>query len=151
MIRVLFDVDVLLDVIEERSPHVDASTDALACVEGGRADGFVAAHSLPTIFYLLEKHRGQEAAYEGLRLILRLLKVVPLDHDRITQALAFGWADFEDALQAASALQVGADVLVTRNTEDYRSAPVQVEVPEQLLARLTPLPEDSRDETTPSP
>ena len=58
MIRVLFDVDVVLDVIEERSPHVDASTDALAWVEGGRADGFVAAHSLPTIFYLLEEHRG---------------------------------------------------------------------------------------------
>lgn len=150
MIRVLFDLDVLLDVIEERSPHVNASAKALASVESGKATGFVAAHSLPTVFYLLEKHRGRETAYEGLRLILRLLEVVPLDHDRITQAKAFGWADFEDALQAASALQVGADVLVTRNTEDYEKAPVSIEVPEQFLARLTALQEDGRDETAPS-
>ncbi|MGH7587414.1 MAG: hypothetical protein ACRELU_02365 [Gemmatimonadota bacterium] len=59
------------------------------------------------------------------------------------------WADFEDALQTASALQVGADVLVTRNTEDYKKAPVSIEVPEQFLARLTALQEDGRDETAP--
>jgi hypothetical protein len=80
-----------------------------------------------------------------------LLEVVPLDHDRVTQALALGWADFEDALQTASALQVGADVLVTRNIEDYKGAPVPVELPEQFLARLTPLQEDGGKENAAAP
>ena len=59
------------------------------------------------------------------------------------------WADFEDALQTASALQVGADVLVTRNTENFKKAPVSIVVPEQFLARLTALQEEGRNGTAP--
>jgi predicted nucleic acid-binding protein len=135
MIRVLFDVDVLLDVIEERVPHVEASAEALARVEEGEAEGFVAGHTLPTVFYLVEKHRGRTEAYDGVRLLLRLLRVVPVDHDRLTQALGWAWADFEDALQTACAMHVGADVLVTRNTTDYARAPLPIETPEQFLTR----------------
>jgi predicted nucleic acid-binding protein len=135
MIRALFDADVLLDVIEERLPHVEASAEALARVEEGEAEGLVAAHTLPTVFYLVEKHRGRAAAYEGVRLLLRLLRVVPVDHERLTQALGWSWADFEDALQAACAVRAGADVLVTRNTADYGGAPLPIETPEQFLAR----------------
>lgn len=140
MIRVLFDADVLLDVIEARAPHVEASSEALARVEEGKAEGFVAAHSLPTVFYLVEKHRGRGEAYEGVRLLMRLLAVVPVDGDRLAQALGWGWEDFEDALQAACALQAGADVLVTRNAADYRRAPLSVESPEEFLARPDLLP-----------
>lgn len=149
MIRALFDVDVLLDVIEERPPHVDASAEALARVEEGEAEGYVAGHTLPTVFYLVEKYRGRSEAYEGVKLLLRLLRVVPVDHDRLTQALGWAWADFEDALQAACAVHVGADVLVTRNTADYAAAALAVETPEQLLARpefLSPPRQDAPEE-----
>ena len=135
MIRALIDVDVLLDVVEERPKHVEGSSEALARIEEGRAEGFIAAHTLPTVFYLVEKHRGRAEAYEGVRLLLRLLTVVPVDHDRLTQALGWDWPDFEDALQTACAVRVGADVLVTRNTADYVSAPLSIETPEQFLAR----------------
>lgn len=138
MIRALFDVDVLLDVIEERAPHVEASAEALARVEEGQVEGFVAAHTLPTVFYLVERHRGRGEAYEGVKLLLRLLRVVPVDHDRLTQALGWEWADFEDALQAACAVHVGADVLVTRNRDDYAGAPLATETPEQFLTRVGP-------------
>lgn len=140
MIRALFDVDVLLDVIEERSPHVEASSRALALVEAGNAEGLVAAHSLPIVFYLVHKHRGGEAAYEALQLLLQLLEVVPVDRDRLTEAVAMGWSDFEDALQGACALRAGAEVLVTRNPGDYAGLSLAVEIPSEFLARLGFLP-----------
>ena len=135
MVCALFDVDVLLDVIEERKPHVEASSQALARVETGAAQGLVAAHSLPIIFYLVEKHRGLDAAYEAVQLLLRLLQVVPIDRERIEAALSMGWSDFEDALQTACAVHAGADVLVTRNVADYGQAVLPVETPERFLAR----------------
>jgi predicted nucleic acid-binding protein len=135
MMRALFDVDVLLDVIEERVPHVETSAEALARVEEEAAEGYVAAHTLPTIFYLVEKHRGRAEAYEGVRLLLQLLRVVPIDQERLTQALGWAWADFEDALQATCAVHASADVLITRNTADYAAAPLAIETPEQFLTR----------------
>ncbi len=135
MVRALFDVDVLLDVIEERRPQAEASSEALARVETGAAEGLVAAHSLPIVFYLVEKHRGRDAAYAAIHLLLRLLEVVPVDRDRIAAALSMGWPDFEDALQTACAVHAGADVLVTRNVADYGQAVLPVETPERFLAR----------------
>ena len=148
MIRALFDVDVLLDVIESRPKYVEPSAEALAGVEEGHVEGFVAGHTMPIVFYLVEKHRGRAAAYEGMKLLLRLLRVVPVDRDRLTQALGWEWSDFEDALQAACAMHVGADVLVTRNPGDYARAPIAIQTPEQFLARpelLTAPPEDARE------
>ncbi len=145
MVRALFDVDVLLDVIEERQPQVEASSEALARVETGVAEGLVAADSLPTIFYLVQKHRGRDAAYAAVHLLLRLLDVVPVDRDRIAAALAMGWPDFEDALQTACAVHAGADVLVTRNVADYGKAVVTFETPERFLARGAADPRPSVD------
>ncbi|MGH8951625.1 MAG: PIN domain-containing protein [Acidimicrobiia bacterium] len=143
MIRVLFDIDVLLDVIEERAPHVDASSEALGHAEVGNIQGFIAAHSLPTIFYLVDRQKGRDAAYEAIRLLIRLLEVVAVDHDRLTQALGPGWSDFEDALQAGCASHAGVDVLLTRNTKDYKEVSFAVEDPDRFLTRpeFLPLPD----------
>lgn len=136
MIQVLFDTDVLLDVVEDRHPHADSSGAALRLAELGTIEGLVALHSLPTVFYLVEKHRNRHAAYEALEILLRFLRMTSLEHDGVVQALAWRWRDFEDALQAASALRAEADVLVTRNVGDYRNATLAVEKPRQFLARF---------------
>jgi predicted nucleic acid-binding protein len=44
--------------------------------------------------------------------------------------------EIEDAVQAASALKIGADYLVTRNEKDFRSAPVPTAAPATVLALL---------------
>ncbi|MGH7572189.1 MAG: PIN domain-containing protein [Gemmatimonadota bacterium] len=145
MTRVLFDIDVLLEVIEERAPHVDASSGALSHAEVGIIRGYIAAHSLPTVFYLVDKQKGRDAAYEAIRLLIRLLEVVAVDHDRLTQALDLGWSDFEDALQARCASHAGVDVLLTRNTKDYKNVGFAVEDPERFLARPEFLPPPDQD------
>ncbi len=55
MKRVLFDVNVVLDVLLDRKPHADASAAAWAAVETGTAEGFLAAHAVTTIHYLIRK------------------------------------------------------------------------------------------------
>ena len=44
--------------------------------------------------------------------------------------------DFEDALQCAAALACGADVIVTRNLEDYQLSPINAVTPTQILNDL---------------
>ena len=43
MTRILFDVNVVLDVLLDRKPHVEASAAAWAAVETGMAEGLLAS------------------------------------------------------------------------------------------------------------
>ena len=60
--------------------------------------------------------------------------MVPVDHDRLLQAPAMNWDDFEDAIQAACAAKANADYLLTRNKEDFPGAEVTVLSPAEFLA-----------------
>jgi hypothetical protein len=50
--------------------------------------------------------------------------------------LSLGLADYEDAVQVAACLTVGAHFLVTRNPRDFKSAPVVTRSAGEVLALL---------------
>jgi predicted nucleic acid-binding protein len=66
--------------------------------------------------------------------VLRLITVVDMPADVVHNALASKVIDFEDALQTETAIHCGADVIVTRNTKDFRHSPIPVLTPSQFLA-----------------
>jgi hypothetical protein len=59
--------------------------------------------------------------------------VAPVTKASLERALGFGMEDYEDAIQAASAVEAGVGTLVTRDGSGYR------DLPPDLLAVLTPL------------
>ena len=134
--RWLLDVNVVLDVLADRDPWVEHSARVLEAVETGRAAGGLAAHSVTILYYLLSSYRSHQVAREHTRLLLRLFEIVPVDEDRLLQALDLELPDFEDAVQGACAEKWGADVLVTRNERDFEGIGVEVLSPVAALARL---------------
>lgn len=134
--RWLVDANVVLDVLSDRAPWADASSNVLARIERGEATGFLAAHTVTTLHYLLARHGGRDAAREQTGLLLRLFEIVPVDADRLLQALDLDLPDYEDAVQAACAAKIGADALVTRNESDFEGVGVLVLSPVALLSRI---------------
>jgi len=134
--EVLFDINIILDVLAKREPHFEASARAWAAVETGQINGFLAAHSITTLFYLLNKHTGRKQAHQALQKLLQVFAVTPVDEVVIREALALGWSDFEDAVQASSAVQAGIDYLVTRNERDFETGVVRLLKPGDLPAIL---------------
>ena len=59
-----------------------------------------------------------------------------MDGTGVSQALASGWPDFEDAVQHFAAFAHGADVIVTRNAPDFKRSKVKVMSPLALLRAL---------------
>lgn len=53
---VLFDTNIVLDVLEKRSPFYDASKSIFECCVSGKITGYIALHSISNIFYILRKH-----------------------------------------------------------------------------------------------
>jgi predicted nucleic acid-binding protein len=136
-VKLLLDANVLLDVLAKREPWYDHSATVLSLAESDEIEGFLSAHSVSTLFYLLARHLGSQEATSALVELLRLLSVAPLDHDTVLRGLALGWSDFEDALQMLCGIGVDADYLVTRNPGDFKGASLPVVTPSELLALMS--------------
>jgi len=134
--RVLIDLNLILDVLQQREPFYLLSARVLACAETGLIEGYVAAHTLTTLFYLIAKDQSPETARVSLTELLQFLAVAAVDQDTIEQALTLPYNDFEDAVQMTSAVQVGVKYLVTRDVRDYKAGPLAVLQPAELLALL---------------
>lgn len=134
--RWLVDVNVILDVLADREPWAEHSARVLELVESGRAEGVVAAHTVTTLHYRVARHGGRELATTTVRRLLRVFGVVPVDEDRLLHALDLDLGDFEDAVQAACAEKIRADVLVTRNADDFAGVGVEALSPVELLAGM---------------
>jgi predicted nucleic acid-binding protein len=138
MKRVLFDTNVVLDVLLDRQPYVEASAAAWAAVETGVAEGMLAAHAVTTIHYLVRKERGNAKARRIVSAILRVFGVAAVDAAVLQEALELPWPDFEDAMTAAAARAAGCEFIVTRDPRGFRGSPVRSLTPEAvtpLLAR----------------
>jgi predicted nucleic acid-binding protein len=135
-LRVLIDLNVILDVLQRRDTFYAASSRVLAGAETKLFEGWVAAHSLTTLYYLLAKHQNTVQARIIIGELLQFLSVATVDRSVIDQALALPYGDFEDAVQMAAAVQAGVTHLVTRNVRDYRAGPLPALLPAELLALL---------------
>ena len=135
-IKVLFDLNIILDVLQEREPFYESSAQLLAHAETGEIQGFVAPHSLTTLFYLVQKDKSAAHAKITITNILQILKIAAIDQSTIEQALSLSYKDFEDAVQMMAAVQCKADYLVTRNVKDFQPAPLSVIQPSELFALI---------------
>ncbi len=132
--RVLFDTNVLLDVLLAREPHLADSARAVECVATGDVQGFIAAHAITTLFYLLQRQVGAAKARAQLGTVLERFIVAPVTDEMIRSALIAPFADFEDAVTVAAALGIGAHVVVTRNLRDFEGSSVPAVHPGLLVS-----------------
>ena len=135
-LRVLLDVDVILDVLTQREPFFEDSAALLAACETGRCEGLMAAHTVTTLWYLLAKYHHAAYARGRVADLLRIVRVAAVDEEVIQRALVGGVADFEDGVQMAAATAVAADYLATRNLADFSKGPIPALAPAELLALL---------------
>src|SRR5690349_15189211 len=94
--RILFDLNIILDVLQRREPLYPMSARVLAAAETGEVEGLVAAHSLTTLFYLVARGQSADRARLALGEILQILSVAAMDQPVIEQALTLPYRDFED-------------------------------------------------------
>ncbi|HEY1206058.1 MAG: PIN domain-containing protein [Bryobacteraceae bacterium] len=136
MRRILFDTNVVLDVLLDRQPYVEASAAAWAAAETGVSEGLLAAHAVTTIHYLLRKEVGSVKARRILSAILRVFGVAAVDHKVVQEALQLTLSDFEDAVTAAAARLAGCECIVTRDPKGFRGSPVRSLTPEAVAPLL---------------
>jgi hypothetical protein len=127
---VLYDLNVLLDVVLAREPFLAASARALDAVPRGEVVGLMAGHAVTTLYYIARRHLGDPVARQQMTHLLAGLQVAAVTDSVIRSALAIGSGDFEDAVTYAAALEARADVIVTRDPRGFPGSALAVALPE---------------------
>jgi predicted nucleic acid-binding protein len=138
VIKILFDVNVVLDVLLDREPHVEASAAAFAAVETGLVQGMLAAHAVTTIHYLVRRKLRPTQARRILSALLSVFGVAAVDGAVIREAMQSPCPDFEDAVTAAAARLSHCDYIVTRDQRGFRGSRVRSITPEAVAPLLHP-------------
>ena len=134
--KVMIDLNVILDVVQKREPHFGASSEVLALAAKKRLNASVPSHCLTTLHYIIQKHADVAAANNAIDWILGKLHVQPENERDFLRARSLPMNDFEDAVVAAIAESAGCTAIITRNITDFRKSPIPAVTPEEFIATL---------------
>ena len=131
--RVLFDTNVVLDVLLARAPHAAPATSLFDYVSRKDLDGLLGATTLTTIFYLAAKASSPTKASRHVHTLLALFDIAPVTRSVLADALLAGFKDYEDAVLHEAARQAGATAIVTRDPSGFGASKLRVYSPSELL------------------
>lgn len=138
--KILFDTNIILDVLLDRQPFSEDAAALLSCAERGDIAGYAAATTITTLYYLCAKAGGNAKAKRQVASLLALLEIAPVNRGVIESALASRMRDFEDAVLVAAGALVRVEAIATRNKQDFRLASVSAHTPAELLELLAVRP-----------
>ncbi len=130
--EVFLDTDVAFDIISKREPFFNDAIKILEFKMNDRIALLISESSITNLIYLSFEIYKLPDALERLKDFILCCEVVHSNKNRIIQALDSSFKDKEDALQYQTAVENGADYLITRNIKDFRSG-------NQSITVLTPL------------
>jgi len=105
--KITVDLNVLLDVAQNRLPHDHASEEVLPRARSAEYVAVLPGHAITTLHYIIEKWSGAALANQTI-----------------------------DALVASVAEVTGCDYIVTRNTADFSGSPVPAITPTEFLEEI---------------
>ena len=135
--KILVDTNIILDVLLKREPHIKTAQIIMTKCADREITGYLAAHSIPNIFYVLRKNYSQEERRKFIRNLCEIFRISDLSAEKIMSAIDNEqFSDFEDCLQEECAVAETVDYIVTRNPADFKQSRVQVVEPEDFVKLL---------------
>lgn len=134
MDKVFVDTDVILDFLLDRMPFSEHSSILFSLADTGKIRIYSSGLVFSNCYYILRKISTHQKVLEKLKLLASLLEFTPVTKQVVLDALHSSFRDFEDALQNTSASLADINILLTRNTKDYKQSELSVMTPEAYLA-----------------
>ncbi len=132
-LRVLFDTNVVLDVLLARAPHAAPSASLFDYVARKELEGCLCASTITMIDYLATKAVGAAQARKHVQTLLDIFDIAAVSRVVLSDALYLGFKDFDDAVLHEAARHSGATAIVTRDPKGFANAKLKIFDPAELL------------------
>lgn len=135
--ELLIDTNIILDVLQKRLDWFDTSYKIFEYCIHGKHRGYVSAHSLSDLFFILRKSHDLQARKNVIIFLCTYFTVISESRsDYLAVAENQIFEDLEDGLQIRCAENYKLDYIITRNTKDFCNSIVPAIEPEKFLAKL---------------
>ena len=136
--KLLFDTNVLLDVLLER-PDPQWGIDAALSISSAKKLNLeicLAAISVPTVAYVIRNVPPMEKK-RRISLLLSGIRILPSTEAHVAFALKSAFRDVEDAMQYACAKEHGCQLILTRDLKDFKDSDIHALTPAQFLQEIS--------------
>jgi predicted nucleic acid-binding protein len=138
MTDLFIDTDVIIDFLIDRKPHSREAAIIFTLIEQKKIKGYASSLTFSNLYYVLRKVESHNRVITKLDSISRLVTIIKVDQQNIKDAITSGFQDFEDSIQYYCALDYKKiDVLITRNTKDYKNSELPVMTPADYLKTVS--------------
>jgi len=133
--KVMVDLNVLLDVLQQCEPHYLDSAKVLSLALENKIEVCLPAHAITTIHYIISKISTEKANF-AVDWLLKHFDVIAAEKPIFLQARTLPITDFEDVVVVSMAMVSNCEYVVTRNMNDFKQSPITALQPTNLLALL---------------
>lgn len=133
--KVFLDTNVLVDYLNKREPFFADAAQVIDICGKNDICGIVSSLSVINAAYIMRKAYTKDSLLLKISWLTKRFEVSPINRESIQDAIASRPSDFEDAVQYFSALQAGADLIITRDANGFKEFDLPVMTPAEFLAR----------------
>ena len=140
--KALLDTNIIVDVLQRREPWFQDGAVIFRAIANKQIEGCLTAKQITDLhFFSRKQFKGEENVDVKARQIIGKLLAIFSLIDTLgidcQNALGNENGDYEDAVLIESAVRSGADCIVTRNPEHFKTSTVQVYAPDQFVSVIS--------------
>ena len=135
MKTIFLDSDILLDATLKRPEFILPALNILNLIQNKQIKAVTSSIVFINVHYFLDRY-DKVNKFTLLKKLRGILSIIDVGEEIIDLVLKSGIDDFEDAVQYFTAKSAGADIIITRNTKDYKESTIPVLTAEQFLRTL---------------
>lgn len=137
MKQVFIDTNVIIDFLADRKPFSEHAALLFQLAKENKINIFVSAISFNNTYYILRKVTSNKKALSLISEIESYVGIQETNRLILQKAIKSDFADFEDAIQYHSAVQLGGiDIITTRDIKDFKKSELPVLSPETTIKLL---------------
>lgn len=136
MKKIFLDTNIAIDLLSAREPFYLEAAILFSAAERNEIELYLSSLTIANTSYILLKQKNLFEVKTLIRNIMKIVKTLPLNDRIIELALNDNnFDDFEDCLQYYTALDYKLDLIVTRNTKDFKNSKILTMTAKEYLDR----------------
>ena len=136
MKKLFIDSDVLLDLLLDREPFSEDTAILIEKSIESQVKLFTSILSIANMHYIIGRLETKNRADSKIEKVLKIISIENSGQAVIDKASKSKFKDFEDSIQNFCAVEASHEILITRNTKDYKESELSIFTPKEYLAKI---------------
>ena len=133
--KVFFDTNIIIDTAVRIEKYPESLILLNNLMDAPGFSLWASAISINNTDYIVSRLGNKKKAEDTLSLLKENFSIIPFRKSVFVKALKTSSPDFEDAIQMASAEEMGMDYIVTRNKDHFEGSKVPAVTPPEFLEK----------------